>query len=384
MTAWVGGRTAAAQAWIGRRQATLVDWAIAGSLVGLAQLQLGVDPHCCGSGLTGPELRFALTVAETLPVAWRRRFPWPVLAVTGSAALVLTMIGGASSDIGILGVLVAYYTVAAVTERRVAIGLGAATAVGILLAKALEPATVVLPDDLVLTYAQFAAAWVLADNARWRRQHSVDLEERAAERERARIARELHDGIADSLGVIMIQAGAARSAAGGVSERVDACLRSIETVSRDAWNELRHLLDLERRADGAAALPGLRHLERLVGRFAAAGLAVDLAVSGEVRPLPAAAERCAYRVVQEALTNALKHSSTARAEVSIHYRTGCLEVEVANDGGPGPRGEAPTSDGGHGLQGMRERVEQIGGQLSVLSGERFTVRARLPILQSRP
>lgn len=380
MTARVGGRGAAARAWLGRRQATLVDWAIAGALAGLAQLQLGVDPHCCGSGPAEAGLRFALTLAETLPVAWRRRFPWPVLGLTGSAALVLTMMGGPSSDIGILGVLVAYYTVAATASRRLAIVLGAVTGVGILVAKVFEPATVVLPDDLVLTYAQFAAAWVLADNARWRRQHNADLEERAADRERARIARELHDGIADSLGVIMIQAGAARSVA-GAPERVDACLHSIETVSREAWNELRHLLDLERAVDGGPAQPGIRHLERLVGRFAAAGLAVDLVVSGDVRPLPAAAERCAYRVLQEALTNALKHSTSARAEVSIHYASGCLQVDVANDG-PGCRDESPTSRG-HGLQGMRERIEQIGGELSVLSGERFTVQARLPILAAR-
>jgi signal transduction histidine kinase len=171
--------------------------------------------------------------------------------------------------------------------------------------------------------------------------------------------------------------------AGGVSERVDACLRSIETVSREAWTELRHLLALERGADGGPALLGLRHLERLVGRFAAAGLAVDLDVSGDVRPLPAAAERCAYRVVQEALTNALKHSATARAEVSIRYASGCLHVGIANDG-PGYPGEAPTSNGGGGLQGMRERVEEIRGELSVRSGERFTIQARLPIPAARP
>src|SRR5215472_16569829 len=296
MTAAVGGWAAAAKAWLGRRQAILVDWAIAGSLVGLAELQLGVDPHCCGSEPAGADLRFALTLAETLPLVWRRRFPWPVLALTGSAALVLTMIGGASSDIGILGVLVAFYTVAAQADRRHAIGLGAVTAVGILVAKAFEPTAVVHPDDLVLTFAQFAVAWVLADNARWRRQHNADLEERAADRERARIARELHDGIADSLGVIMIQAGAALTVAGGASERVDACLRSIETVSREAWDELRHLLASERGADEGAAPPGLARLDSLVGRFAAAGLAVELVVHGDVLSLPAAAERCAYRV----------------------------------------------------------------------------------------
>ncbi|HXM55870.1 MAG TPA: histidine kinase [Candidatus Dormibacteraeota bacterium] len=319
-----------------------------------------------------------LTLAETLPVAWRRRFPWPVLAFTGSAAAALTLIGGPSTDIGVLGVLVAYYTVAARASRRFAIGLGAATAGGILLAKPFEPTTVVRIDDLVLIYAQFAAAWVLADNARWRRQHNADLEDLAAARERARIARELHDGIADSLGVIMVQAGAARSAAGGVPERVDACLRSIESVSREAWTELRHVLALERGGNGGPALPGLRHLERLVGQFAAAGLVVDLVVSGNARPLPAAADRCAYRVVQEALTNALRHSGTARADVRIHYASGCLQVDVANDD-PEWRGEDAASDGGHGLRGMRERLEQIGGELYVRSGERFTVEARLPI-----
>ncbi len=383
MTARVGGRASAAQSWLGGRHDIVIDWGIAGALVALAQLQLGIDPHCCGSGAAGTYLRVGLTLAETLPVAWRRRFPWPVLALTGSASLALTLIGGPSTDIGVLGVLVAYYTVAAQSSRRFAICLGAATAVGILVAKPFEPTTVVRVDDLVLIYAQFAVAWVLADNARWRRQHNADVEDLAAARERARIARELHDGIAASLGVIMVQAGAARSVAGGLSERVDVCLRSIESVSREAWTELRHVLALERGGDGGPAQPGLRHLERLIGQFAAAGLLVDLVVSGDARPLPAAAERCAYRVVREALTNALRHSGTAQAEVRIHYAGGCLQVDVANDN-PERRGDGPAPDEGHGLRGMRERLEQIGGELCVRSGERFTVQARLPIPAARP
>lgn len=152
------------------------------------------------------------------------------------------------------------------------------------------------------------------------------------------------------------------------------------STCRSSVQASRLTLSIERRGP---ALPGLRHLKRLIGQFAAAGLLVDLVVSGDARPLPAAAERCAYRVVREALTNALRHSGTAQAEVRIHYAGGCLQVDVANDN-PAGRGDGSAPDEGHGLRGMRERLEQIGGELCVRSGERFTVQARLPIPAAGP
>jgi signal transduction histidine kinase len=374
-----------------------IDWLVALAVAGLSALQLGLDPRCCGSGLTGPGVRFALALAQTLPVAWRRRLPPQVLAVTGSAAVAIMLIGGPSSDLGLLGVLLAYYSVAAAASRRFAVGLGVLSAFGLAALAVITSPSAVDSVAVVRVSAAFATVWLLADRA-WRRRQDVRLMEdraarterehqqrarEAAETERARIWRDVHDVVADGLSVIMIQAGAARSVADRMPENVDACLRAIDLVSHETWTELRHLLDLGRQGRGPAgqpAPPGLAHLERLVRRFEAAGLAVDLAVLGAAGPVPPEVDHSAYRIVEEGLTNALRHSGAGRARVTIRREAGCLHVEVANDrAGPAPRAAAASHTAGHGLVGMRERVEQLGGALSVRSGDVFVVSASLPV-----
>jgi signal transduction histidine kinase len=359
-----------------RRPWWAVDGALAVGLLALAEAQLGVYEGCCraGDGEVTPAA-FVLTVLETLPVALRRRFPLPVLVVAGGAAIGQLALRSPITDFGTFGVLVAYYTVASVGARRLAIGLAAATPVGLGAALLLDPR---LPlQELMFATAQFVAAWVLGDNARYRRRAVAYQAREAAEAERARIARELHDVVAHSLSLITLQAGAGRTVLDAAPERARECLAAIETVSREAWAEMRRFLD----GAGSGARPGLERLAELIGRFEAAGLAVDLRVSGEARPLPPAADLCAYRVVQESLTNALRHAGTGvgGARVSIGYGRRSVEVEIANRRRQAPvRGGLP-SGGHHGLSGLRERVGLVGGQLSVEDrSDGFTVRARLP------
>jgi signal transduction histidine kinase len=244
-----------------------------------------------------------------------------------------------------------------------------------------------------------ATAWILGDNLRTRRAYTAELEARAARleaereahaqaaaaRERASIARELHDVVAHHVSVMAVQAGAARRVAASRPERAREALESIEGAARQALGELRRLLGVLRGGDGVAAdalspQPGLDELVALVEQTRAAGLSVDLVVEGdEQRPVQAAVGLSAYRIVQEALTNTIKHAGASRARVLVRYGAVDLDVRVEDDGrGIVDHGELER--GGHGLLGMRERVALFGGELRVgpRLGGGFRVQARLP------
>jgi signal transduction histidine kinase len=254
-----------------------------------------------------------------------------------------------------------------------------------------------LPYEVLIIYAEFAGAWALGEFVRHHRRESaeqaarVELERdrrarEAAAAERGRIARELHDVVSHSLSVIAVQAGAARIVMHSAPERLSASLLAIETVSREAWAEVRQFLDLAGRDAGSGEPPrsGLAHLPDLIERFEWTGLTVDLVVTGEAQPLPADADLCAYRVVQESLTNTLRHGGRRerQARVSISYGDGSVEVEIADDdrGGRAPGAHGQAGNGHHGLAGMSERVRLAGGELSVEDGGRgFVVRALLPV-----
>ncbi|MGZ4352878.1 MAG: sensor histidine kinase [Gaiellaceae bacterium] len=231
-----------------------------------------------------------------------------------------------------------------------------------------------------------------------RAQQTAALEERAAllERrrreearvavaeERARIARELHDVVAHSVSVMTVQAGAVRRLLGPEQEREREALETVERTGREALAEMRRLLGVLRETEDGAALepqPGLDQIDRLLERARTAGLPVELSVEGERRPLAPGVDLNAYRIVQEALTNALKHTSGATAEVRLRYEGDRLELEVANDGTAVLSGDGS----GHGLVGMRERVHVCGGRLE--AGPRpeggFLVRATLPVESAR-
>jgi signal transduction histidine kinase len=204
----------------------------------------------------------------------------------------------------------------------------------------------------------------------------------AAHGERARIARELHDVIAHSVSVMVIQAGGARMVMDSSPERAAASLRSVERAGREALAEMRRLLGvLDGDADprALAPQPGLADIDELLSRTRASGLATDLRVDGEPARVSPALDLCAYRIVQEALTNVIKHAAPARAEVRVRWEQDALELEISDDGrGPGTVNGA---SGGHGLAGMRERAGLHGGSIHAGAGPGggFTVRARLPL-----
>jgi signal transduction histidine kinase len=197
--------------------------------------------------------------------------------------------------------------------------------------------------------------------------------------ERARIARELHDVIAHHVSMIVLQAGAERRVLEGKDASTREVLETVEQTGRSALTEMRRLLGMLR-DDGNEPLapqPGLVDVATLVEQLREAGLAVELQVEGERRELPAGIELSGYRIVQEALTNALKHAGDARASVHVRYGPDSLELEIVDDGTEATR---PITRGGHGLVGMRERVALYGGQIE--AGRRpsggFAVRVLLP------
>jgi signal transduction histidine kinase len=205
--------------------------------------------------------------------------------------------------------------------------------------------------------------------------------------ERARIARELHDIVSHNVSVMVVQAGAARRVL--AREPAAAALRAVEDAGREAMTELRHLLGVlappadGRDDDDLSPQPGLSRLSPLIDRVAFAGLPVEVRISGEPRPLPSGVDLTAYRIIQEALTNALKHGDGRKAEVTVRYADHALRVEVLNSG-PSvlSGGQPPPADGpGRGLLGLRERVAVLGGDLDARRrlGGGFRVRAKIPL-----
>jgi signal transduction histidine kinase len=197
--------------------------------------------------------------------------------------------------------------------------------------------------------------------------------------ERARIARELHDAIAHNVSMMVVQAGAERRVLEGDNASTRDVLETIEQVGRGALTEMRRLVGMLRSdaRDPLAPQPGLDDLPTLVSQVREAGLPVELDVEGDRRDLPVGIELSAYRIVQEALTNALKHAGNARATVRVRYGSESLELEIVDDGAGG---ELPVASGGHGLVGMRERVALYGGRFDAgrKPGGGFSVRVLLP------
>ncbi|WP_216854707.1 sensor histidine kinase [Streptomyces pacificus] len=217
--------------------------------------------------------------------------------------------------------------------------------------------------------------------------------------ERARIATELHDIVSHNVSLMVVQAGAAREVLATMPEEAAAAMSAVETAGRNTMTELRHLLGLlapaqdgDDRSYGVdlSPQPGLGRLSPLIDRFAFAGLPVEMRISGEPRPLPTGIDVTAYRIIQEALTNALKHGDGAKAEVTVRYADHYLRVEVLNSGpsvlsGSRPARREPVhgqAEGtGRGLLGLRERVAVYGGDLDTRRrlGGGYRVRARIPL-----
>ncbi|WP_027343211.1 sensor histidine kinase [Hamadaea tsunoensis] len=259
--------------------------------------------------------------------------------------------------------------------------------------------------------AVVVATWLGVLLARTRRRFRAALAERgwllereretaaaaAVDAERARIARELHDIVSHNVSVMVIQAGAARELLGVRADAADpdvvAALGAVETAGRDTMRELRHLLGVlapPAAGDEESALappPSLSRLSPLIDRLAFAGMPVEVRIIGEPRPLPTGIDLTAYRVIQEALTNALKHGGGTRAEVTVRYADHQLRVEVLNSGpsvlseGNAPAPPSRSDAQGRGLIGLKERVTVYGGELDARRrlGGGFRVRAKLPL-----
>jgi signal transduction histidine kinase len=251
-------------------------------------------------------------------------------------------------------------------------------------------------DAYVSIPVLFGIGWLVGYALRERTERTEAAEERAlrAERERevaarmavaeerGRIARELHDVVAHAVSVIVLQVGAVRHRMPPEATEDREALRNVEEAGRTALAEMRRLLNAMREDGERAELaphPGLDHLDRLVRDVGAAGLEVDLRVRGDPVPLGPGLDLSAYRIVQEGLTNSLKHSGADRAEVTVDYRPTELVLEV-RDHGPGRTAAVDGEYGGHGLVGIRERVKIFGGELTAgpAPGGGFLVRARLP------
>ena len=347
--------------WL-RRHPLLVD-------VGLA---LVVGATTIGGALNGVHRAVAvpLAAAETLAVLVRRRRPLAFLAVAVAATTAIAFFQGFIPTAVVLGL----YTVAAHRERRVALPAGVATIA--LLAAPLAHRHEHGWIDVAIQLGVLTVPWFFGESLRTRRAYLAELEakaerlerdreenvRRAAAAEQARIARELHDVIAHSVSVMVVQAAAANDVFEAQPARAREAVRSIEATGRAALTELRRLLGIVRTPDDEPyePQPGLDRLGDLLERVRGAGLAVALRVEGEPRPLPAAVDLSAYRLVQEALTNTLKHAAASHADVAVRYAEGELAIEIRDDGsGAAANGEA----GGQGLIGMRERVGMFGGEL---------------------
>ncbi len=328
----------------------------------------------------------------TLPLAWRRRAPLAVaIVVMGALVFESLAVGSAPTpDSQLVAWLIAVYGVAAHCEPRAAFAGGALSlAAGIVW---------IGFDDMFFPVVVFGGAWVAGRLVHQRHAHALTVEAHAAalEREReanarvataeerSRIARELHDVLSHSVSVMVVQAGAERMALGSGRAATAETLAAIEHTGRQALAEMRRLLGILR-AEGEppahAPQPTLAELEQLVGQMREAGLPVELRIEGEAVSLPPGIALSAYRIVQEALTNVLKHADAAHASVVVRYRAENLELEVADDG----HGRREGGDAGHGLVGMHERVALYGGELAAgaNNGGGFVVRARLPLTATR-
>ena len=387
---------------LGARQ-SLVPWLVDLTIaLGLAVLSLlAVASGATDAGQSDP-LSITLLLLETLPLIVRRRWPIPVLAVTLTAtALHASLVQGQVVNES-LGALVALFTVAERYPRRVAIiaaGAVAATFLGVIVGKA---GTQVAVAGTIQTMLSVVIVLALGDWARTRRQYAAAIEEnarlqesereersrRAVEVERERIARELHDIVTHHVSVIVIQAGAGLTALDRRPERVRTSLEAIDRMSREALTDMRRMLGMIGDAPGTPSsgdkarspLPRLERLGELIEEVRAAGLPVELSLDGERRRLDAGIELSAYRIVQEALTNALKHARGARARVRLAYEPRAIEIEVTDQGGSGDRDLGEAGGGGRGLIGMRERVALYGGEFEAgPTPTGFRVRARLPV-----
>jgi signal transduction histidine kinase len=348
-------------------------------------------------------LNAALVAAMVASLVLRRKAPLSVLAGIIAGEAVLSALGYAPSPADVIAFLIAVYSVAAHRPlARSAIGGGAAVIAFTALIFS-YPVDVNLVE-YVTNMALLVGVWWLGRGLRLRRAYLAELEDRAQRlervrvgdartarvEERARIARELHDVVAHHVSVMTVQAGAARRILDRDPDSAREAMSTIEGLGRTALSEMRRIVgvlrterDPEHTGRELAPQPGLHDIGGLIDRVRETGLMVQLWIEGEPRTLSPGVDLAVYRLVQEALTNTLKHAGPqARAWVRIHYAGQGVNVEIEDDGRGAAAGLPGNGDSsGHGLVGMRERVALYGGELRIgpRSGGGFEVRARFPL-----
>jgi signal transduction histidine kinase len=347
-------------------------------------------------------LAYLLLAAGPAALLLRRRWPLGVLAVTlacGLAYAARTYPEGPSH----LAVFPALWTVALTVPRRRAWLAATLTAVAVAGAELfLYGETMFDGEPLYAAVTVFAAMW-WGEAVRARRAYVAELRDRAerAERtreeearrrvdeERLRIARELHDVVSHTIGVISVQAGVAAHLLERRPDKAAESLTAIRQASDEALGELHAMLGVLRERDGdggtpLAPAPGLAELDALVAQAAGAGVEVQVSLEGAPRPLPAAVDLACYRVVQESLTNVVRHAGASRAEITVRHSDGRVVVEVIDDG-RGPNGSGNGNSSGQGIVGMRERARSLGGTLEAgpRPGGGFRVQAVLPVGQGQ-
>jgi signal transduction histidine kinase len=397
-----------------------IDYA-AGVLYGLivfASLRLGGPRFQPDSRL----IALLLAIGVVLAVGMRRRRPWLSLGLLLGGSLFVVLVtgdGSPAADFFLPVAYVLYYIVATFDSRR-GVGRSLAVVVGaiavdflVLMVSGTSNGGPRDGADLIPVVLFVIIAWSVGYIVRQRRRYAIGLQVEAASKavaeERLRIARELHDVVAHSMSVIAVQAGYGQYVIESQPEDARAALGAIQATSREALDEMRRMLGALRTADQpddaaspdspaepehpAAPLfpaPGLGDLDRLITRTASAGLEASVVRMGNVRELPASIDLSAYRIIQEALTNVVKHAQASGCDVLLDYGEDELRIEITDSGAGVPAliGAVPASPlasgwggSGHGIIGMRERVSLLGGSFSAgpLPGYGFQVSARLPL-----
>jgi signal transduction histidine kinase len=339
----------------------------------------------------------ALAAAAALALAFRHRWPLAVWGATLAVVPAVIALDPASGAVSV-PVLVSVYTVATLDGRRRALAVAAVSAIALALARGLiqlkgwsDARTAAEP---ALVVAALFLGWAVSG----RRAYIAEIEDRAAraeasreeelrhslDAERLRIARELHDVVAHSIATINVQAGVAAHVIERNPEHAAQALTTIKASSKDALRELRNIVGILRQPEdneSRAPAPGLAQLDVLIAAARDAGLPLDVRVTGQRRALPPTIDLAAYRIVQESLTNVLRHAGRATASVTIDYDDAQLVLDIADDGRATKRTNGSDGHPGHGIAGMRERASAFGGALDAgpLDSGGFRVHAEIPL-----
>jgi signal transduction histidine kinase len=374
----------------------VIDAVIAAVMFGFMTVELVAKEVVAGENASNA-LAFILAGAIALPLAWHRRHPMAALAMATWATVVYAL--GHFNAFPGYALFFLLFGISLHSDRRRAATALVAVVVAMSVALWLQPATVVSPSTWVATLLAVAVAWLSGENLRAHRAREAALRDRAerlerereerarqaVNEERLRIARELHDVVAHAMSVIAVQAGVANHVIDSRPEQARQALATVETNTRSALVEMRRLLGVLRQGDERSAslapAPGLAEVPTLVRQLGEAGLAVDLHTDGSPPGgIPDGVDLSAYRIVQEGLTNVLRHGGP-RARVTIGYPGAAVRVEICDDGrAPAAPDPATTRGAGHGLIGMRERVAVYGGTLTAdpRPGGGFRLAATLP------